>query len=248
VLEELKGLGRYVLFMDDNITLDREYIKELFSEMIPLKKIWVSQCAIGIAEDDELLHLAARSGCRGLFIGFESLSKKTLGAWKKYSNKKSDYVKAVRNLHSKGIAICAGFVFGGDDEGPDIFRNTLDFLLETNIDALQATRLTPFPGTPLFKSMDREGRIIDKDWSHYDFFHVVHNPRNMDVETLHNGTAWLQQQFYSKMNIVRRLGKALSYLNPNILARTILPVNLGYRHKLAAYGVFKTGKRFNGSV
>jgi len=245
VLEELKSLGRYILFMDDNITLNREYAKELFKQMIPLKKKWFSQCGVGIAEDDELLHLAAKSGCQGLFIGFESLSQQSLSAWKKECNRKRDYLEIVRKIHSKGIAICAAFVFGCDEDGPDVFAQTLDFLLEANIETLQSTRLTPFPGTPLFNKMKKDGRLFDKDWSHYDFFHVVYQPLNMDIEILDYGTAWVQKEFYSYRNIIRRVTKSTRYLNPDTIIRAILPINLGYRYKLSSYGALNLGQSFH---
>jgi radical SAM superfamily enzyme YgiQ (UPF0313 family) len=238
VLEELRGLGRRVLFMDDNITLDREYAKQLFTRMIPLNKKWFSQSGVGIAEDDELLELAVRSGCRGLFIGFESLSDQSLSSWRKNSNRKKDYLKIAKKLHHAGIAIFAGFVFGSDEDGSDVFSNTLKFLLEANIEALQSTRLTPFPGTPLYDKMNDEGRIVDNDWAHYDFFHVIHNPKHLSTEALHSGTAWLQRHFYSYKNITRRIGKALTYLDMDILLKAILPLNIGYRYKLSAYGNF----------
>lgn len=244
VIDELRTLGNDVLFMDINITLDRGYAKELFAGLIPLKKRWYSQCNIGIGEDAELLEMATRSGCRGLFIGFESLSEQSLSGWKKQVNRRKNYLEIVRNLHGAGIAIFGGFVFGSDEDDSDVFARTLDFLLDANMEALQSTRLTPFPGTPLFDKMTREGRIVDKDWSHYDFFHVVHKPRNMSRETLHYGTAWLQRQFYSYGNITNRLRKALSYLDLHVLFRIILPLNLGYRYKLSAYGAFKQGKNF----
>lgn len=246
VIDEMKELGRYVLFMDDNITLDREYAKELFSAMIPQKKIWFSQCSVSIAEDDELLDLAVKSGCRGLFLGFESLSQKNLENWRKSCNRNKDYLEVAQKLHSNGIVIFAAFVFGSDDDGPDVFENTLDFLLKANIETLQATRLTPFPGTPLFEKFSIENRIFDKDWSHYDFFHVVHQPINMTVDTLHYGTAWIQQQFYSNKNIRRRIRKSFSYLNPGILMRTVVPLNYGYRRKLTGYGVFELGNKYKG--
>lgn len=244
VIEEIKGLGKYILFMDDNITLNREYAKELFTAMIPLKRIWFSQCSVSIADDSELLDLAVKSGCRGLFLGFESLSEKSLDSWKKHCNRRKDYSEVVKRLHSKGIVIFAAFVFGSDDDGPDVFENTLDFLLESNVETIQATRLTPFPGTPLFEKLNNENRILDKDWSHYDFFHVVHKPLNMEIETLHKGTAWVQQQFYSYKNISRRIRRSFSYLNYGILFRTVVPLNFGYRTKLSAYGAFDLGKTF----
>ena len=244
VIEEMRQLGNYILFMDDNITLNRAYALELFEAMKPLKKKWFSQCSITIAEDDELLDLAYESGCRGLFLGFESLSQKSISNWKKDCNKRSDYRKVVQKLHEKGIVIFGAFVFGEDHEGPEVFEQTLDFLLDENVDTLQATRLTPFPGTPLFKKMDQEGRIFDKNWSHYDFWHVVHQPMGMDVKTLHAGTAWVLKEFYSRKNIVRRISRAASYLELGILARTVIPINFGYRVKIGGYGTFEIGKRF----
>ncbi|MEN8248266.1 MAG: radical SAM protein [Bacteroidota bacterium] len=245
VIDELKTLGKDVLFMDDNITLDKDYAKELFKAMAPLKKRWYSQSGISIAEDNELLELAVKSGCKGLFLGFESLSQKSLGAYKKHCNRKRDYVEVANKLHDKGIAIFAAFVFGSDEDEIDVFENTLNFLLEANIEVLQSTRLTPFPGTPLFDNLDKDGRIIDKDWSHYDFFNVVHKPLNMTPEELHRGTAWLQKQFFSGKNIARRIWRASSYLSPVMVFKIVLPVNLGYRHKLTSYGAFKMGSNFN---
>jgi radical SAM superfamily enzyme YgiQ (UPF0313 family) len=212
--------------------------------MIPLKKKWFSQCGVGLAEDDELLHLAAKSGCRGLFIGFESLSQQSLSTWNKHCNRRKDYLDLVNKIHKKGIAICASFVFGCDEDNRDVFATTLEFLLEANADSIQSTRLTPFPGTPLFDQMQQEGRLIDSDWSHYDFFHVVYEPKNMDKETLHSGTAWLQREFYSYKNITLRVSRALKYVDPDILLKVVIPVNLGYRFKLSSYGAFETGKAF----
>jgi len=244
VIDELKTLGKHVLFMDDNIILNKEYAKELFEAMIPLNKRWYSQCGIGMAADDQLLELAARSGCRGLFIGFESLSEQTLEAYHKHTNRKKDYKEIVRKIHHAGVSICSGFLFGSDQDGPDVFENTLDFLMEVNMDALQSTRLTPFPGTPLFAEYDKDNRIIDKDWSHYDFFHVVHQPKLIDIETLDRGTAWVQKQFYSYTNISRRVARAFSYLSAETIFKAMLPLNLGWRFKLSNYGAFELGKNF----
>jgi len=179
VIDELRSLGKRILFMDDSLTTRTDYAKELFARMIPLRKRWYSQCSISITEDDELLQLAARSGCGGLFIGLESLSQDNLRAWKKSFSRAEDYKRAVRKLHDLGIAVYAGIVFGYDWDTADVFSEALEFLLDANVDALQATILTPFPGTPLFETMEREGRIVDKDWSHYDFRHVVFEPQRM---------------------------------------------------------------------
>jgi radical SAM superfamily enzyme YgiQ (UPF0313 family) len=244
VIDELRSLGRYVFFMDDNIIGDREYAKELFAEMIPLGKRWFGQSGIGIADDEELLRLASRSGCRGLFVGFETLSAAGLHSWGKKTNLERDYLGAVRKFHSAGIAVGAGFMLGGDDDTPGVFEQTLDFLLEANIETLQATRLTPFPGTSLFDELDRQGRILDKDWAHYDFNHVVFEPLHMSRETLDQGTAWVLRQFHTWRRVAQRAWRSLRYLEPTLVWNGVLPLNLGWRHKLAADGNFQRGATF----
>ncbi len=241
VIDELRSLGRNVLFMDDNIICNREYAKELFAAMIPLGKRWFSQCGIGIAEDEELLHLASRSGCRGLFIGFESLNEAGLRSWSKRSNVGRDYHAVVRRLHAAGIAICAAFVFGGDHDTPDVFERTLEFLLEANVETVQATRLTPFPGTTVFAEMDRDGRIFDKDWSHYDFNHVVFEPLQMRRETLDTGVGWLVREFHERRRIATRVLRSFRYLDPVLVLGGVVPVNLGWRVKLTADDSFRKG-------
>jgi len=244
VVDELRGLGRHVVFMDDNIIGDREYALRLFEAMIPLGKRWFSQCGIHLTEDEELLRLAVRSGCGGLFVGLESLSQASLSRWTKGPNRSSDYLRHVRRLHAQGIAVYTGFVFGGDEDGPDVFQRTLDFLEEARIDALQATRLTPFPGTALFEEMDGEGRIFDKDWTHYDFGHVVFEPARMSREQLHLGVAWISRKFYSRRRVIRRLGRQVRYLSPSTMLRGTVPLNLGYRIRLSRNGTFARGARF----
>jgi radical SAM superfamily enzyme YgiQ (UPF0313 family) len=245
VIDEVKTLRNNVLFMDDNIIGDREYAKELFSAMIPLGKHWFSQCGIGITQDEELLRLASRSGCRGVFVGFETLSEQGLRHWKKHSNLGKDYLAGVRKLHAAGIGVCAAFVFGGDDDTPDVFGRTLEFLLEANIEALQATRMTPFPGTPLFEELDRQGRIFDKDWSHYNFDHVVFEPKHMSPETLNTGVGWVGRQFFDRKRVAQRIWRSLRYLSPAVALGAVLPLNLAFRERKTADGEFRRGDIFD---
>ena len=244
VIDELSGMGHQVVFMDDNIIGDRDFALSLFEAMIPLGKKWFSQCGIHLADDAELLRLAVRSGCGGLFIGLESLYQENLSRWTKGPNRAAEYVGQVQKLHENGIAVYAGFVFGSDGDSPDVFQRTLDFLDEARVDALQATRLTPFPGTPLFDEMDREGRIFDKDWAHYDFGHVVFEPLHMSRETLDLGVAWISREFYSRRRVTRRLVGELSYLALSSILRGSVPLNLGYRARFGRNGTLEKGARF----
>jgi radical SAM superfamily enzyme YgiQ (UPF0313 family) len=244
VIAELRLLGRYVMFMDDNIIGDAEYAKSLFAAMRPLNKQWFSQCSIRIAYDDELLRLAAESGCRGMFIGLESLSQDNLNAWHKGFNKAKDYTWAIAKIHAAGIGVFAGVVFGMDWDSPAVFEQTLDFLHTARVDALQATILTPFPGTPLFEEMDKAGRIFHKDWGKYNFANVVFAPKQMSPETLKSGVDWVLRQFYSRRSVCRRLWRAFGCLSPSIILRALAPLNLGYRRRLNACGTFDSGRRF----
>jgi len=236
VIAELRGLGRYLLFMDDNLTADRGHAEELFRRMTPLKKQWFSQCSIRIAYDDRLLKAAAASGCRGLFIGLESLSQDNLSNWHKKTNKASEFEWAIGRLHQHGIGVVPGIVFGYDGDTPAVFDQTLEFLLRTNVDALQATILTPFPGTPLHQEMEQQGRITDRNWAHYDFGHVVFEPKQMSAATLKAGHDRVLAQFYSWKNSAGRFLRETSYLPLGLIAKAAIPLNLSYRTRLTADG------------
>ena len=243
VIDELRGLGRWLLFMDDNILGDRDYARELFARMIPLRRHWFSQCGLRIADDPELLRLARASGCGGLFVGLESLAEGNLRAWRKPS-RATDYARAIARLHEAGIGVYAGFVFGMDEDGPEVFQRTLEFLEDARVDALQATILTPFPGTPLFDDMERQGRILTRDWALYDFGHVVFEPRRMSARTLHAGQNWVQSRFYSRGTTWRRVARAFGYLAPAVVLHALAPLNLGYRPRHRAYGTYEKGRGF----
>lgn len=244
VVDELENLGRYLIFMDDNILGNPAYARELFAKMIPLRKKWFSQCSIRIAYDDELRRLAAESGCRGLFIGFESISQDNLSDWNKGFNWASDYVRAIAKVHSAGIGVIGAIVFGNDWDTLDTFEKTLDFLSEAKVDALQATVLTPFPGTPLFEEMNNQGRIIDRNWSRYDFGHAVFEPKNMSPEMLTNGVAWVLRKYYSRTSVLQRLWRGFGYMSPWTVLRVSAPINFGYRSRLRKNGTFDKGRYF----
>jgi radical SAM superfamily enzyme YgiQ (UPF0313 family) len=248
VVEEARGLGRWLLFMDDNIVADPDYAKELFAALAPLGKVWFSQASVRLASDPELLDLAARSGCRGVFVGFESLNEKSLSAWRKTPNRARDYGQVVARLHDRGIGVFGGFVFGTDDDDARVFPRTLGFLREARIDALQATILTPFPGTPLFDAMQRQGRIRTLDWGQYDFGHVVFEPARLSTNDLLRGQNWVQSQFYSWRDTSRRLLHAFGYIPPAVMLRAVAPLNLGYRLRHRSYGTFEKAEAFSPAV
>ena len=163
VVDEIKQLGRHLLFLDSNIIGSRSFAVDLFRAMAPLGKRWVSQCSIEIANDGELLTLAARSGCRGLFVGLETISQANLDGVHKRFNVADRYEEQVKRLHGKGITVLAGLMFGMDGDGEDVFERTRDFLFRARIDAINPFVVTPFPGTTVCDTLDAAGRIIARD-------------------------------------------------------------------------------------
>ena len=187
VLEELKTIPRHFMFVDDNIIADPEYAKRLFRAMAPMRKRWISQCSMKIADDPELLALARAAGCRGLFIGMETISQENLDAVDKGFNDEQRLLRRIAAIQPSGHRRA-----GGHDRRPR--RRRRDRLpadaavpAAARIDALQLAILTPQPGTPLFDEFERAGRIIDRDWSHYDFRHVVMRPARMTARQLQEG-------------------------------------------------------------
>lgn len=198
----------FFLFIDDNLTQDREYAIELFEAIAPLRKKWAAQASIEIADDPALLEWMRRSGCVGVFVGLESFSDAALCSQNKRIRPAGHYRDAVRTLHRHGMVVEAGVIFGFDTDGPNVFEDTLRHLDDIGVDAMQASILTPLPGTPLFEQM--WPRIVDFDWEHYDYKWAVYEPARMSRADLMGGLQWINKRFYSPRRILRRLGRWLT--------------------------------------
>ena len=215
--------GRVIIFWDDNLAGDMRYAKQLFREIAPYGKWWSSQASLQAGMDDEFLEAAAQSGCKQLFIGLESISQQSMDEVNKRINRVERYARVIERIHAHGISIQAGIVFGFDHDTPDIFSDTLDFLEETGVQNATFNILTPFPGTPLFKRMEAEGRILTRDWRKYNGREdVVFQPAQMSPEELLEGFRLANRRFYSPASIARRLTRS-----PVQLGWT-LPLNLAY--------------------
>lgn len=207
IMAELKSLkDRVVAFVDDNIVAIPTRAKEFFRELIPLKIRWFSQASLTMAKDEELLRLARESGCIGMFMGFESLSPENLASMGKKHNRVEEYEEAVEKIHRHGISIEGAFIFGLDGDDASVFERTVSFVKRLRLEAAQFGILTPLPGTALYRQMDQDARIIDRNWAHYDIQHVVFKPKKMTPAELMQGVRWAWQEFYSWPSIVKRLG------------------------------------------
>jgi radical SAM superfamily enzyme YgiQ (UPF0313 family) len=223
--------GKVIIFWDDNLAADPAYSKELFRAIAPYHKWWSSQASIQAGQDDEFLELAARSGCKQLFLGLESISQASMNEVHKRFNRVEEYAGIIQRIHAHGIAVQAGIVFGFDSDGPEIFGQTLDFLEQNGVQNATFNILTPFPGTRLFQRLEAEGRILSYDWGKYNSrSDVVFQPKNMSAEELLAGFQSAVQRFYSAGSILKRLSRS-----PVGLWWT-LPLNGAYHLRLNQYG------------
>ncbi|MFC1950910.1 B12-binding domain-containing radical SAM protein [Chloroflexota bacterium] len=207
VIAEIKTLPRneIIFFMDDNIAGNPKFAKELFRALIPLKIRWLSQCSVTIAHDDELLRLAAKSGCIDLFLGIESVSTASLESVGKRINVVEQYEEIIRKIHAHGIAIHGFFIFGFDEDDEDVFDRTADFAIKNKLESAQFDLLTPYPGTKFYNKIVAEGRLMDGDWSQYGY-KLLFEPMKMSAQTLHEKQQQVWRKFYSLPSIFKRIG------------------------------------------
>ena len=215
--------GKKIIFWDDNIGADPGYAKELFQAIAPHRKWWSSQATVQTAQDDEFLDAAARSGCKQLFLGLESLSQASMNGARKGFNRVEEYAGAIRRVHAHGIAVQAGIVFGFDGDTIAVFEQTLDFLEASGVQNATFNILTPYPGTALFRRLDFEGRILTRDWNKYNGrTDVVFRPQQMSADELLAGFQYANERFYSLSSVVKRVRRS------PVQMWWTLPLNLAY--------------------
>ncbi len=206
VVDELRILKRrgqrlgeftYVFFLDDDLAADLDYATDLLAtiERSKVKVTWGAQASIGLARNTELLDLAARTGCRALFTGFESVSRESLVECNK-KNRPGQYGELVDRIHRRGISVEGGFIFGFDHDGPEVFHETADFVDRIGIDVAHFSILTPYPGTHTFSRMMAEGRITSFDWKRYNLYNAVFTPARMSGAALEAGMRRAYRRFY----------------------------------------------------
>ncbi|NLW48433.1 MAG: B12-binding domain-containing radical SAM protein [Firmicutes bacterium] len=258
VVEEIKSQKRKLLFfVDDNIVSDFEKAKELFRALIPLKVKWVSQGSIDMLEDMELMELMVKSGCLGLVIGFESINEENLVAAAKGANKRralDNYKKEIKELRRWGLQTWAAFTLGYDGDTRESIKETCRFAIRNKFCFAAYNILMPYPNTPLYKKLKKEGRLLyeGKWWLHeeYRFNHASFIPKNMSAVELTEVSFWCRKVFNSPWSIFKRalepktnmrtLYRFFTYLIYNPLFRKEVFKKQGMR-----FG-FTEGKKANG--
>jgi radical SAM superfamily enzyme YgiQ (UPF0313 family) len=215
IIEEVERIPyRNILFWDDNITGNPHWARQLFRELTPLNKRWYGQSTITIAQSEELVQLAGKSGCSGLFIGLESFSPKSLREVGKGFNQVLKYKQNIGLLRDHGIGVISGIMFGFDGDTLDTFEATLEGTIKIGLAGIACSIVTPYPGTPLFERMNRGKRLITCDWSRYTSDEAVFIPKNMTARQLVEGHNWVGQNFYTYASMVRRYWGSRFFYHP----------------------------------
>jgi radical SAM superfamily enzyme YgiQ (UPF0313 family) len=208
VVEEIKSLPhRLIMFNDDNIVGNPSFSEELLNALIPLKKKWVGQVSLAGLKEAGNVELLKRSGCIGLLIGFESLSRSNLVQSQKYQNDPSAYREIIDTLHRFGITIWGSFIFGFDEDEPSVFHETAAFAIRTKLFSVVFAVLTPYPGTALHQRLKKEGRLVQDEWwrSENPEESAPHfAPKKMSGEVLREGWKKAWREFYSVPSILKR--------------------------------------------
>ena len=202
--EFLQDGQSYGVFVDNNLGSNPEYLLKLCRALRPLEKVWSAAVSIDVTDHPALVHEMALAGCTGVFIGFETLSNSNLAAAKKRTPRTEDYARRIKIFHENGIQVNGSFVVGFDDDRKDCFTTLAQWIEENRMECATFHILTPYPGTPLFRKMEEEGRLLHKNWNLYDTAHVVFQPKHMSVEELGKGRNWLYQRLFSHASIWRR--------------------------------------------
>jgi radical SAM superfamily enzyme YgiQ (UPF0313 family) len=194
----------YAVFIDNNLGSKPDYLRSLCRSMRPLEKIWSAAVTLDVSDDPSLVREMALAGCTGVFIGFESLSNSNLAAAHKRTPRTEDYARRIKIFHDHGIQVNGSFVLGFDEDRKDAFARLAGWIEQTRLECATFHILTPYPGTPLFRQVETEGRLLHKDWSLYDTAHVVFRPRHMEPEELQQGYEWLYERLFSHASIWKR--------------------------------------------
>jgi len=195
--------GRHLYFLDDHLLGDPKFARALFDGMRGMNRLFQGAATVDSVLRGDLIERAADAGLRSLFVGFETLSPDNLRQSSKRQNLNRDYGAVTSRLHSLGIMINGSFVFGMDDDGPDVFERTVEWAIEQGITTATFHIQTPYPGTGLHARLEQQRRIVSRHWDLYDTRHAVYVPAGMSARELEEGYHRAYREFYRWSAIAR---------------------------------------------
>lgn len=237
VAEEMAATGSKRFFIvDDNIVSQPAQVRELCRELVPLKVGWVGQASVHIAQDDELLELMVRSGCRGVLIGMESLDPANLrDMGKGWALAGGSYAESLARFRKHGLAVYGTFVFGYDNDDRDVVRRSVEFAREHKLFLAAFNHLVPFPGTPLYRRLEAEGRLLSPRWwldPDGRVGDVVFRPKKMAPDELQALCLEARRQFYGWGSILERLGDRRANARSLLMVGVYLGLNVGAHYDI----------------
>jgi radical SAM superfamily enzyme YgiQ (UPF0313 family) len=211
IVEELRALKaskKIFFFVDDNFAADIGFAHDLAEALAPLGIRWVTQMSINAAHDEALLAKLAASGCQGVLIGFESLDPEVLRSMRKtFNTMKGGFETALSNLRRHGIRVYGTFVFGYDADRPEAFDEAAAFAMDHKFYLAAFNHLTPFPGTPLYKRLQQEGRLLFENWwldPGYSYNDLPFQPQVLLPDDIREGCIRARRKFYGLPQMMRR--------------------------------------------
>ncbi len=247
IVKEIKTLQKekkIFFFVDDNFIGNIKEAKTLLRALIPLKIRWITQMSIDGAYDEELLQLLDESGCKGVLIGFESLDEKNLKLMNKsFNTMHGGYVNALENLRRHNIRIYATFVFGYDYDTEASFDAAVTFAKEQQFYIAAFNHLTPFPGTPLYKQLQEEGRLRFERWwldDNYRYNDLPFEPKALAPQEITRLCVESRRTFYSIGSIFKRL-LSLPNRSDGFMLRNYFPINWMHRRDVSSRNGYPLG-------
>lgn len=208
VAEACSLRSRYLFVVDDNLFVNPAALRELLGGLRGCGLRWGCQISLDVAADESLLRALADAGCVAALVGFESLDGANLVQMRKKWNTRHPYSQAIARFHAHGMMIYGSFIFGYDQDGPDVFARTVDFALENRLFLVNFSALTPTPASALYARLEQEQRLLYSHWwleDGYGYGDAVFRPAGLSVEQLTQGCRWARSQFYSYSNIAGRV-------------------------------------------
>ena len=200
---------KLIILWDDNPAADLEWFHDLLERLIPLKKWWLGQMCLNVADNPETVKLMKAAGCKGIFVGLESISQKVVKAQKKgLVNTIENYKRQLKTLIKNDICVVAAIMFGFDDDTYDgLFKETLAAMKKMGVSLIQGLIFTPYPCLECYAMLEKENRIITREAKYYNGYTVVHQPRRIHPADLQEGVARFRKEFYSWPSILHRMTK-----------------------------------------
>ena len=241
VARQIEADGQpYAVFLDNNLGGKRDYLRRLCRALRPLGTMWSAAVSLDLTDDASLVREMALAGCAGVFVGFETLTDENLVNARKRTPRAEDFGRRVCIFHEHGIKVNGSFIVGFDGDRKDTFTTMAHWIEANRLDCATFHILTPYPGTPLFRQLEAEGRLLHRNWDLYDTAHAVFRPKHLTPEELELGYDWLYRRLFSHASIWRRrpgeasawpeyFGGAYLYKHSNRLWRILIEHGLVHR-------------------